>query len=149
CGELNRPARLGPILHGHWTFLFVRGELSEAQHSADELCLLSEARGDVIWKCFGLIYSGMTYSVLGKFAEARYRIDNALPFCDQRYLVFVSSATDPYLAGLVYLFRTLLCLGHIDQARQRRGQVIAESRRLSPYNLVYARCVSWLGDHVL
>jgi predicted ATPase len=40
----------------------------------------------------------------------------------------------------------LLCLGHIDQARLRRDEALAEARRLSPYNLVFALCHVWYGN---
>ena len=47
---------------------------------------------------------------------------------------------------LIFLSRTLLYLGYVDQARLRRDEALAEARRLSPYNLVFALCHAWYGD---
>ena len=44
-----------------------------------------------------------------------------------------------------YLFRTLLCLGYVDQARLRRDAALTEARRLSPYKQAYALCLAWIG----
>jgi len=58
---------------------------------------------------------------------------------------FAASSEDPYVMARLYLFRTLLCLGHMDQARLRWHEALAEARRLSPYNLAYALCPTWIG----
>jgi predicted ATPase len=47
---------------------------------------------------------------------------------------------------MLCLSRTLLCVGYLDQARLRRDEALAEARRLSPYNLVFALCQAWYGD---
>jgi predicted ATPase len=47
---------------------------------------------------------------------------------------------------LICLSRNLLYLGYVDQARLRRDEALAEARRLSPYNLVFAVCHAWYGD---
>ena len=38
-----------------------------------------------------------------------------------------------------------MCLGLLDQARLRRDEALAEARRLSPYNVVFALGQNWLG----
>ena len=50
------------------------------------------------------------------------------------------------MASLIILSRTLLCLGYVDQARLRRDEALAEARRISPYNRIYALCDAWPGD---
>jgi predicted ATPase len=59
------------------------------------------------------------------------------------------SPDDPYVASLIVLSRTLLCLGYVDQARLRRGEALADARRISPYNWTYAQCDAWPGDWAL
>ena len=56
------------------------------------------------------------------------------------------SPDDPHVASLIILSRTLLCLGYVDQARLRRDEALAEARRISPYNRIYALCDAWPGD---
>ena len=51
--------------------------------------------------------------------------------------------------SLIILSRTLLCLGYVDQARLRRDEALAEARRISPYNRIYALCDAWPGDWAL
>jgi predicted ATPase len=53
---------------------------------------------------------------------------------------------DLYVACLLDFYRTLLCLGYVDQARLRRDEALAEARRRSPFTLVFALCHSWFGD---
>jgi hypothetical protein len=86
--------------------------------------------------------SGLIYFYLGKFIDARIYYENARSLWDPRYRALGATPNDPYVASLVYLSRTLLCLGYVDQARLRRD----EARRLSPYTLVFALRHAWSGD---
>jgi predicted ATPase len=47
---------------------------------------------------------------------------------------------------VLHLARTLLCLGHVAEARRRKAEALAEARALSPYTLAYALCQSWDDD---
>lgn len=47
---------------------------------------------------------------------------------------------------LKFLYRTQVCIGHLDQARERRGEALAEARRISPYNLASMMRHVWYGD---
>ena len=58
CGQLNCPPQLGAVLGGQYLFSIVRGELGQAEHHAEEIRHLGESRNDVMWKCFGSIFSG-------------------------------------------------------------------------------------------
>jgi len=174
CERLNRPAQLGPVLVGQFVFRIVRGELKQAEHHAEEMRQLGEARNDVMWTCFGSLYSGIICSWLGKFVEARTYCENALSLWDPKYREFVAfeldvtfpgiqlsdwyrearravdqdkrSPQDPHMQLLMTLSRTLLCLGYVDQARLLRDQALAEARRGSPFILVVALSLAWLGD---
>jgi predicted ATPase len=142
CDQLNRPPQLG-VLRGQWSFRLSRGELDQAEHHADETRHLAQARNDVMWKCFGFTMSGATCLFLGKFIDARAYLENALSFWDSTFRASTAAAIDPYVAALMYLSRTLLCLGYIDQARFRRDEGSAEARQLSPSNVAFALSLSW------
>jgi class 3 adenylate cyclase/tetratricopeptide (TPR) repeat protein len=146
CKELNQSMQLGSVLIGQFLFRIVRGELEQAENHAREIRELGDSRNDAMWKCFGSVFSGNSCWWLGKFVEARAYLENALYLWDQKYGAIVPTPQDPYLRSLIFLFRTLLCLGHIDQARLRRDEALAEARRLSPYNLVFALCHVWYGN---
>jgi predicted ATPase len=142
---LNRPGQLGPILRGQFLFRFVRGDLHQAEHHAEEMRHLGETHNDVRWKHAGSVVSGVVCTVLGKFVDARGHAENALSLWDPTFRAFAASPEDPYVMTRLYLFRMLLCLGYVDQARLRRDEVLAEARRLSPYNLAYALSLAWIG----
>jgi len=71
CEQMNRSAQLGEVLVGQFVFHFIRGELDQAEHHAEEMRHLGEARNDAMWKCFGLNRSGTACVWLGKFSDAR------------------------------------------------------------------------------
>src|SRR5262245_18204144 len=79
---------LGPILTGQWQHHMIRGELEQAEHHAEEMRHLGKAQGNVTWKCFGLILSGVTYVWLGKFNNGREYLKNALPCWDPMFRAF-------------------------------------------------------------
>jgi predicted ATPase len=145
CEQLGRAPNLR-ILIGQFSSSLVRGELEQAErHAKDTLCL-GEARNDAIWKRAGLNAGGAACFYLGKFIDARAYYENALSLWDPMHRASATSPEDPYVSGLTYLFRTLLCLGYVDQGRLRRDEALAEARRLTPHTLAFTLCQAWLGD---
>jgi tetratricopeptide (TPR) repeat protein len=53
---------------------------------------------------------------------------------------------DPYVHILKFLYRTLVCIGDLDQARLRRDEALAEARHISRYNLASMMRHVWYGD---
>jgi predicted ATPase len=146
CEQLNRPAELGPIMAGQFVFRLVRGQLDQAEQHADEIRHLGDNLGDLMWQSFGSMYSGVAHFFLGKFIDARVYLENALSSWDPRYRAVAVPPGDPYLLASIFLYRTLVCLGHLDRARMRRDETLAEARRLSPYNLAFTLRHAWYGD---
>jgi hypothetical protein len=136
--SLDRPLLLGPILTGQWQHHMIRGELEQSEHHAEEMRHLGKAQGNVTWKCFGLILSGVTCVWLGKFNNGREYLKNALPSWDPIFRAFWASPDDPYVDALITHSRALALLGYVHQARLLRDEALAEARRLSPYNWVFA-----------
>jgi class 3 adenylate cyclase/tetratricopeptide (TPR) repeat protein len=145
CEQLNRQPKLD-ILKGQFVFHIARGELEEAEHQADVVLRLSETFDDGSWKAAGLATSAFVFFLRGKFAQARAYYESALSLWEPVYSPAVASPDDPHVASLIVLSRALLCLGYVDQARLRRDEALAESRRISPYNRIYALCDAWAGD---
>jgi class 3 adenylate cyclase/tetratricopeptide (TPR) repeat protein len=144
CEQLNRPWQLGPVLVGQWVFRLVRGELDQAEHHAEEVRDLGEARNEAMWIFYGSEVSGVTCSFLGKFIDARVYLENALSLWDPMYRAFAPEPEDPIVTILTHLARPLLCLGYVDQARLRSDQAVAEARRRSPYDLAFTLCEAWI-----
>jgi len=107
---------------------------------------LGKAQDDAMWQCFGSSFSGMTRHFTGKFVEALAYGEKALSLWDPAFRRFSASPDDPFVQLLVFISRTLLYLGYLDKARLRRGEAVAEARRLSPYNFAFALCHAWYGD---
>jgi class 3 adenylate cyclase/predicted ATPase len=146
CEQLNRPEQLAPVMWGQWAFRSVRGDLIQAEHHAAEMRHFAEARNDAAWKCFGLIASGDVSLWLGKFIDARAYLEGALSSWDPAYRVGAPLPEDPYAHILKILYRTLVCIGHFDQARTRRDEALAEARRISPFNLASILRHVWYVD---
>jgi len=146
CEQLDRPAQLGPVLYGQYLFRIVRGELEQAEHHAEELRHLHEARNDVMWKCFGAQISGNICFYLGKISDVRAYHESAFSLWDPMHRAFALTAEDPYVGAMIHSFRTLLCLGHLDKARSRRDEALAEARGLSPFMRAFALRQAWYGD---
>jgi tetratricopeptide (TPR) repeat protein len=137
---------LGPILTGQWLFRFVRGELEQADKHVEEIRKLGEALNDSRCAFFSSTFGGVTRCSLGKFVDARIQFDNAWALWDPAHRAFTATPDDPYLQASLHHSRTLLCLGYVHQASLWRDNALAEARRLSPYNLVFALFHAWVGD---
>jgi class 3 adenylate cyclase/tetratricopeptide (TPR) repeat protein len=147
--DLDRPAELGLVLYGQCLFRIVRGELQQAEHHADELGHLRQAGNDAMWKCFGAQMKGNICFYLGKLSEVQSHHQDAFSLWHPSHRAFAPTAEDPYVGALIHSFRTLLSLGHLDQARSRRDEALAESRQLSPFMRAFTLRQAWYGNWAL
>jgi predicted ATPase len=114
CELLSWPPRL-EVLTGQFVFRLGRGELQQAEHYAQGLCRLGEARNDPRWNAAGLASTAFISFLQGRFTDARVYYENAIGLWDSLYRPSVVSPDDPHVASLIILSRTLLCLGYVDQ----------------------------------
>jgi predicted ATPase len=149
CEQLNRPTQLVSVLFGQWVLCNTRGELDQARRHAEEARRLGDERNDRAWRFIGSSYLGQTYYYLGEFTDSRTCFEDALDLWDPTFWSF-EAANDlahlAHLADLLHLSRTLHFLGYVDQARCRRDEALAEARASSPYNFIYALCITWWVD---
>jgi hypothetical protein len=82
-----------------------------------------------MWKCLGAIFSGAVSYWLGNFIDARCYFEEALPLWNPSYRAVSPSPDDSHVVALIHLSRSLVCLGHLDQARLQRDEAVAEARR--------------------
>jgi class 3 adenylate cyclase/predicted ATPase len=146
CEQLGGPPQLGQVLYSQLVFCFVGGELLQAERHTQEFLRLGELRNDVNWVHAGLMTSGILSSILGKFNDARSYSEKAISLWDPAFRDFVPSPEDPYVAVRNYLYRALLCLGYVDQARARREEALAEARQLSSFNVAYGLYQACISD---
>jgi tetratricopeptide (TPR) repeat protein len=145
CQEMNSPPQFGSVLRGQFVYRLVREELERAEHHAKEICHLGETRNDIMWKCFGSMFSGNICCWLAKFIDGRTYYENALSLWDLEFAAFAGTLEHPYVAALGHLSRALVCLGYADQARARTDEALKRAKRLSAYNLVFAQVHAWAG----
>jgi class 3 adenylate cyclase/predicted ATPase len=149
CEQLNQPSQLAPVLYGLFAFRLIRDELDQAEHHAEEISHLGEVLNEARWKYYGSSLNGVVRCYLGKFSEGRTCHEHALSLWDPMFRASAPSPDDRYVSDLIHLYRTLLCLGYVDQARLQRDKALQEARRLSPFTLVFAMYQSWLTDWAL
>jgi predicted ATPase len=137
CEQLNKLQELGAILYGQFVFRCVRGELDQAQHQADDIRRFGETRKDAKWRRVGAACSGLICTSLGDFAAARINYENAL------------SLGQPSVEMSINFSRTLLCLGHIDQATLWRDRALDQARKSSPFNRAYALAFACYCDWMI
>ncbi|MGV7216027.1 ATP-binding protein, partial [Bradyrhizobium sp. UFLA05-112] len=146
CEQLNRPAQLGQVLYGQYLFRVVRGELDQAECHAEELRRLGGVGNDTMWECFGTQINGSICFYLAKFTDVCRFMESAFSLWDPKYRAFAPTAEDPYVGAMSHFSRALTCLGHLDQARSRRDQSLADAERLSPFMRAFALRQAWYGD---
>jgi class 3 adenylate cyclase/tetratricopeptide (TPR) repeat protein len=146
CEQLGQPEQLAAVMCGQWVYCSVRAELIQAERHTEEVRHLVEGKDDAAWKCFSQIISGDVSLWLGKFTNARAHLEGALSSWNPSYRALGPLPEDPYVHILKFLYRALICVGDLDQARRRRDEALAEARRTSPYNLASMLRHVWYGD---
>jgi class 3 adenylate cyclase/tetratricopeptide (TPR) repeat protein len=146
CEQLGQTKQLAPVMCGQWVFCSVRAELLQAERHTEDVRRLVEGGDDAAWKCFAQIISGDVSLWLGKFIDSRSYLERALSLWDPSYHALGPLPEDPHVHALKFLYRTLICIGDIEQARLRRDEALTEARRTSPYNLASMLRHIWYGD---
>ena len=149
CDQMGGHPQLGTVLLGQFSLRCSRGELDQAKHHAEEIRRLGDVEGSTVWKCYGLSVSGCVSMLLGEFEQARAYFEDHLSLWNSGLRTYQTTASDSYVIILCYLSRTLACLGLLDQARRRRDEALAEARRISTYNTVFAVFNAWYTDWVI
>ncbi len=141
CERLLRPPEMLSVMHGLWTHALMRGDLAAARKQAQDLLTDGEANHDQIWVLMGCRFLGVTCQPLGAFRRAREYLERGLRLFDasQRGLYAGYTVDDTKVVMLMYLSWALLCLGEIDDARQRCHAALCEAEVLGqPYTLAHA-----------
>jgi predicted ATPase len=130
CEQLKRPAQLGPVLWAEFQIRFNRAELEQLRHEAEEIRQLGETSNDLLLEWLGCHSCGCACHALGEFSVARAYLERCLVLVESEHCsaYFTLMAELPSLGGvLLFLARTLCCIGYFDQARIRIDEVRPDS----------------------
>jgi predicted ATPase len=134
--QLGEVRQRFPVLYGLSLFHLYRGETGDAHAVAEDLLRLGERDnrpGDLFFAHRAL---GVTALPRGRFDVARIHLERALTLYDptQHRSGALFYSFDPHIVCLDYLSRSLLPLGYLEQALQRRRETLQEARDLGHPN---------------
>jgi len=130
CVRIGSPPHLVPVTWGLWQFRLVRGEPDLAERHAEEMRQLSQNGDDKTLTFLACHMSGINRVYAGDFLRAREYFEEGL-----RSPTVAMGAEHPKIGALIWLARTLLCLGYLDEARMHYQEGLAEARRSNPFSL--------------
>jgi predicted ATPase len=139
-------------LWGQWVYHVCRADLALARQLAAEIHELGEARSDVPIQVLGCDASGLTYTQLGEFIQARTHLEHGLALYDPVHRLFYAELlpNDALVQLQVYSSLLSMCLGDLDQAMSHRDAALQEARRLShPHDLGLALGFAWITSQCL
>ncbi|QQN63449.1 AAA family ATPase [Bradyrhizobium diazoefficiens] len=146
CHPSTPPLQLWSVLIGQFVFRFVRAELEQAEQIAYEIRRVAEMQDQPLPRVGGLTTCGNVYCWQGRFTDARPLHEQALALWDSSFRELLPVPEDTFVLVSLKLARTLLCLGHIDQAREHRDNGLMEARSLSPFTQAMALYLNWFID---
>ncbi len=149
CDHLNQPPEIVSVLYGQWAHALMRTELRLAQHIAEQLLRLGEARRDEAWTARGCRLNGLTCIARGEFDAGRTFLVRGLSLLESKDRGRHSFFTlyDAQIMMRVFLAWSMFDLGHIDQARQLWNTTLAEARQSKqPFTLPFALTLSVNGQ---
>ena len=140
CEALDDQASLPLIIHGQWVGAWQAADHQSALDHARQLYLWGERNGEAVGLAVAHTDFGITVTVLGRLAEGRRHLDQALlinNFVLRGRQPFVASDADGRNSALTFMHHCLLLLGFPDQAEARAREAAA----LKPNNL-YSRALA-------
>jgi class 3 adenylate cyclase/predicted ATPase len=145
CERLDRPSELALVLAGECVGYLHRAELVLACELSSRILDLSEARGDEAIKLQGLLSSAVSWFFRGDFDLTKTHAEQALVIHRRRHAPV--SSVDPQIRALTYSFRSLVYLGHLDQAGRLRDETLARAReRMQAHTLASVLGIALMGD---
>ena len=137
--RLGRTDCLAALGLGQWMAHFVRAEHRLALAAAEQIEKMGEAHNAVAVQLQGRRARGATLGRLGEFVASRDLLERCEGLRDPAHRAVTGGmVADVYVQMLGELAQTLAYLGHVDQARQRLGEALAEARRLEHVNTLAA-----------
>jgi class 3 adenylate cyclase/predicted ATPase len=141
CAELGETPQLIPVLFGYLVNVRNRGNLRASLEVAEEILHVASQRQDAANLMTGHRVTGVSLVWLGRLAEARRHLEQALALYDpsRHQSTGLVYAFDTRIISLTYLSKALLWLGYLDQAQSTAHAARAEAERLvHPFSLALA-----------
>jgi predicted ATPase len=121
CRQIGETPQLFPVLHGVWTFHFIRAELQTAQELGEQLLTLAQSTQDSALLLEAHRTLGESLYVRGELVPAQQHFEQGIALYDphqHRSLAFLYGH-DPGVSFLSFAALALWCLGYPDQALAR------------------------------
>jgi class 3 adenylate cyclase/predicted ATPase len=128
CEQLDKPSQLAVVLSSQCGYHLLRGELVLACQESKQLLDLGQFQNDPEVILQGCTMSAYARFQFGDFAEALTYAEKALALCDPMHTPNWG-AIDSQLMPLTFLFRSLVYLGYLQKARQRRDEALVRARQ--------------------
>jgi class 3 adenylate cyclase/predicted ATPase len=139
CEQLGDESKLFSTLRGLWGVHVVRANLRRALELGQQCLTLAQRAPRPIARVWAHYALGMTLFQLGRPAEARPHLQDALAAYDRDKRPTQRALQDPGVACLSYTANVLWHHGYADQARRTSREAIALARTLDhPFTLAYA-----------
>jgi class 3 adenylate cyclase/predicted ATPase len=129
CEQLDQSSKLALILVGQCGHHTISGEIALACLESKEIVDLGEARNDADVKFQGYAVGTSAWFHAGDFVTTRSYAERALAHFDPAHPSLSWWPQDPQIMASTFLFRSLIYLGHLDQARQYRDETLANARQ--------------------
>jgi class 3 adenylate cyclase/predicted ATPase len=140
--QAGRKDRLLHVLYGIGVYHFVRAEFTASRQASEELLQAAEAQNDMHGRATAHRCVGADLFMLGRFAEARTHLEQALALQEPAELsaqISAGYAYDSTVVALGYLSWTMLILGHPDSSQALCRRLLGRARALDhPHTLSYA-----------
>jgi class 3 adenylate cyclase/tetratricopeptide (TPR) repeat protein len=153
CERLWEKDKLVLAMFGEYCYQGLRaGRSAFPPEVASGILDLGEAWNDSRTRYLGHRCLGVNHFYLGEFAAARAHFERALALYEPEHRAYLTELTaeDPHSSILMHFSWALACLGHLDQARARCDEGIAEARRSGKADVLgFAIYMSLIGDQIL
>ena len=150
CKELDRPLELAFLLTGQCTYHMLAGDLILANREVQEIKDLGEATNNNDIKFVAQGHSALVQFHFGDFTRTKTHAELALGIYRRENPLFSWGPSDEKASLLQFLSRSLVYLGHLDQARLYQQKALAYApERMHPLTLAEALQLSIQVDQAL
>jgi len=141
CLRLGDSRRLLPVLWALFVVYLIGGRLKRALEVAEEMQGPAEASPDPANRIEALHAMGVALGYMGRFGEARERLQRILDACDPREHPYHASVyvLDPIITSLCMMGRFRVLVGDSEEAVRCADVAVERARRIvHPQSLAYA-----------
>jgi predicted ATPase len=149
CRELGDTPQLAPVLHGLWSYYFVRAQHTSALALGEQVLQLGAATNDDGLLLQGNMEVGWSHHFLGELEQARKHLERVLELYDHdrhgsHAFMYGAAGDDPAISSRGGLALGLWLLGYPDRSLRHSQENLAAFRSLVkyPYSVAFGLTVA-------